>query len=108
MSSFSVWVFISHNLVYSKLNSLSTSLDPKYLSDNDAYIYINWFTDDVWSAKDNRTLSQNRADAVKEYLKKLIWIPARISASWQWETNFIYTNSTIDRDKSRRVEIDIR
>lgn len=75
----------------------------------DLEIEIMGHTDDVGEEADNRLLSQNRADAVKEYLVGRGAPVDRIMATGFGEDQPIATNNTTEgRAQNRRVEIRIR
>ncbi len=65
-------------------------------------------TDDQGSLDSNQTLSQNRAQAVLDYLVNKGVDPARLQAKGYGETRTIDTNETAEgRAKNRRVEFNI-
>jgi OOP family OmpA-OmpF porin len=65
-------------------------------------------TDDQGSLESNQTLSQNRAQAVLDYLVNKGVDPARLQAKGYGETRTIDTNETeAGRAKNRRVEFNI-
>ena len=69
-------------------------------------IQINGHTDSVGAASYNRTLSQKRADSVRNYLIASGIAGTRLKASGLGETNPIASNDTSDgRALNRRVEV---
>lgn len=71
----------------------------------DAKIKITGHTDDVGSDNDNRTLSLNRAKAVKQELTKMGIADARVTTEGKGETSPIVANDTDEnREMNRRVE----
>ena len=65
-------------------------------------------TDDQGSLESNQTLSQNRAQAVLDYMVNKGVDPARLQAKGYGETRTIDTNETVEgRAKNRRVEFNI-
>ncbi|MBL4724134.1 MAG: OmpA family protein [Lutibacter sp.] len=67
---------------------------------------VNGYTDSIGSSKLNITLSQNRANAVKDYLIEKGVDSNRLTAKGYGETSFIDSNDTrAGRLNNRRVEI---
>jgi outer membrane protein OmpA-like peptidoglycan-associated protein len=70
------------------------------------YVNVNGFTDSVGSDAVNMRLSQQRADAVANYLKGNGVNPARITSTGFGPANPVASNATdIGRAQNRRVEI---
>jgi outer membrane protein OmpA-like peptidoglycan-associated protein len=75
-------------------------------ADPNLKVAINTYTDNVGSDADNKTLSQNRADAVKTYLASKGVKDTQITATGYGEEQPIADNSTAaGRAKNNRVEI---
>ncbi len=81
-----------------------------YLKENPSVkIAVHGHTDDVGDAKENLTLSQNRADEVKKYLEKSGIKSSRLSAKGFGETKPKMKNtSEYNRAKNRRTEFIIK
>jgi outer membrane protein OmpA-like peptidoglycan-associated protein len=70
------------------------------------YVNVNGFTDSVGSDAVNMRLSQQRADAVANYLKGNGVNPARITSTGFGPANPVASNDTdLGRAQNRRVEI---
>lgn len=64
------------------------------------------YTDNIGPAEANRTLSQKRANRVRDFLVQQGIDPGRIVARGRGETNFIADNATNEgRQRNRRIEI---
>ena len=73
---------------------------------SDIRLEINGYTDNIGEPGPNRTLSQKRADRVKEYLVSMGVDEARIKTFGRGETNFVASNQTAEgRSMNRRIEI---
>jgi outer membrane protein OmpA-like peptidoglycan-associated protein len=81
----------------------------KVLQDNPTYkLTIGGYTDNVGSDELNMTLSQNRADAVANYLISKGVDPMRVSATGYGESKPVDTNKTAaGRARNRRVELGV-
>jgi outer membrane protein OmpA-like peptidoglycan-associated protein len=90
---------------YKSLNKLA-----EVLRDNpDANLSLKGHTDNVGDDDSNMTLSQNRANAVKDYLIQQGIDGSRITAEGFGETKPVADNNTpAGRTKNRRVEMDIK
>jgi len=67
---------------------------------------IEGHTDNTGTAELNRTLSEQRANAVRDYLLKQQLPGGSLSAQGLGENNPVADNSTVEgRQKNRRVEI---
>ncbi|WP_277028976.1 OmpA family protein [Thermaurantimonas aggregans] len=87
-----------------------TSLDALYeiLAKNDIYIELGGHTDSIGSDDNNLRLSQERVNAVKDYLVNKGINPQRIIAVGYGETRPVADNRTDEgRRKNRRVEVTI-
>ncbi|MFN4299537.1 MAG: OmpA family protein [Thermaurantimonas sp.] len=87
-----------------------TSLDALYeiLAKNDIYIELGGHTDSIGSDEKNLRLSQERVNAVKDYLVNKGINPQRIKAVGYGETRPVADNRTEEgRRKNRRVEVTI-
>ncbi|MBD3258269.1 OmpA family protein [candidate division GN15 bacterium] len=72
----------------------------------DIKLDINGYTDNIGESSANRSLSQKRADRVKEYLVTMGVSGDRIKTFGRGETNFVASNQTAEgRSKNRRIEI---
>lgn len=82
----------------------------KVMNDNPAYLLtIEGHTDNTGKSDFNKTLSQNRADAVKHYLEKKGIAGERLDAKGFGDTVPVESNTTsAGRAKNRRVEFKIR
>ena len=75
---------------------------------NDLRIQLTGHTDDVASHKYNLKLSENRVEAVQEYLSDKGILKSRITIDWKGETIPIADNVTEQgREENRRVELEI-
>ncbi|MFN8006902.1 MAG: OmpA family protein [Terriglobia bacterium] len=79
----------------------------KIMEHKDAKIRIGGHTDSTGSTEHNLTLSQNRAQAVRDFLVKVAMLdPAQIETHGYGESRPIASNNTVEgREKNRRVEI---
>lgn len=69
-------------------------------------IRIDGYTDNTGTVQYNNTLSEKRANSVKEYLEKEGVDASRITAKGYGQTNPIADNKTAEgRQKNRRVEV---
>ncbi len=81
----------------------------EYLKENEGLaLSINGHTDDIGDNEKNRVLSQNRSDAVRNYLISLGIEATRLKAKGKGETEpkFPNTNET-NRAKNRRTEFEV-
>ncbi len=93
-------------LLPAALERLSPVADAMSASDETAV--VSGYTDSVGTDEHNRTLSQSRADSVREYLISLGVPAARIRAQGLGESNPIASNDTVEgRAYNRRVEISL-
>ncbi|PWQ98893.1 OmpA family protein [Leucothrix arctica] len=75
----------------------------------DQLISINGYTDSAGSAKTNKVLSKQRADAVMEYLVKLGLNPSRLKAEGYGEAKPVASNKTEKgRAENRRIELIVK
>jgi len=89
---------------FPQLNLFANMLKEK----KDYSLFIKGYTDNVGKAESNLLLSQNRAEAVKDYLIKQGLDPARITAEGFGIENPIGDNSTPEgRAQNRRVEFSV-
>lgn len=81
----------------------------KVLKDNPTYkLVIEGHTDDVGDDTKNMILSQDRANAVSQYLQSKGISPMRLTAKGLGETMPVMPNTTkAGRDKNRRVELKV-
>lgn len=81
----------------------------RYLNENpELRIEIQGHTDDVGSEEDNLALSQNRAEAVRQYLIEQGIDPSRVQARGYGETEPIADNETEEgRARNRRTEFEV-
>jgi OOP family OmpA-OmpF porin len=69
-------------------------------------IEVNGYTDNIGTAEANASLSEKRANRVKDYLISQGIASQRITARGRGETQFIASNQTREgRQKNRRVEL---
>jgi outer membrane protein OmpA-like peptidoglycan-associated protein len=74
----------------------------------DTNILIEGHTDDTGSDEYNMTLSQKRANAVKDFFVTKGVVEDRLTAKWYGETQPKYPNdSDSNRQKNRRVELGV-
>jgi outer membrane protein OmpA-like peptidoglycan-associated protein len=93
---------IIQKVSYPKLDTIASVLQ----SDTDLHISIEGHTDNVGSAVVNETLSNKRAQAVKNYLVKKGIEESRITATGFGSSKPVAPNSTpAGRAKNRRVEL---
>ncbi|EDZ61616.1 protein containing OmpA/MotB C-terminal domain [Sulfurimonas gotlandica GD1] len=80
-----------------------------FLKENPGYqILIYGYTDSIGSAAANKTLSQNRANAVKEALSRYGIKTTRMTAIGKGEANPIADNTTkTGRAENRRIEVEL-
>ncbi|QFR48957.1 OmpA family protein [Sulfurimonas lithotrophica] len=80
-----------------------------FLKENKGYdVIIYGYTDSVGKAAANKTLSQNRAEAVKEVLTRYGISTTRLTAIGKGEENPIGDNSTKEgRAQNRRIEVEL-
>ncbi len=89
---------------YPQLNLFADLLKSK----KDYNLFIKGYTDNVGSPESNLLLSQNRADAVRDYLIGKGLDPARITAEGFGVENPIADNNTAEgRAQNRRVEFSV-
>jgi len=79
-----------------------------YLQNNpNEKLNIDAYASEEWENDHNKTLSQNRADAVKKWLESK-WISAdKIVSNWKWETNKFWEWQD-NYEKNRRTLISFR
>lgn len=101
--------FSFNSIVLSKLAKTELNIIYEYLNLNkNTKITIIGHTDDVGSNDNNKTLSENRANSVAEYLTKLGINKKRIKIVGYGKTKPLSTNRTNEgRNKNRRVEFKI-
>ena len=89
---------------YKELNELAEYMTLK----KDLKIEIAGHTDDVGAVDANQTLSEDRANAVKQYLQKKGIAPERVTAKGYGDTQPVASNSTPEgKQKNRRTEVRI-
>jgi OOP family OmpA-OmpF porin len=89
---------------YKELNELAEYMTLK----PDLVIEIAGHTDNVGAAEANQTLSEDRANAVKQYLQKKNIAPERVQAKGYGDTQPVADNSTASgKQKNRRTEVRI-
>jgi len=81
----------------------------KFLQDNKTYdVLIYGYTDNIGDEKTNKILSQKRAEAVKEALRRYGIKETRLTAIGKGEADPIADNSTPEgRAKNRRIEVEL-
>ena len=78
----------------------------KILVERDLKVEISGHTDSRSDDKYNQTLSENRANAVKEYLVELGYPAEKLTTTGYGEKKPVATNNTPEgRQKNRRVEM---
>ncbi len=93
--------FVIRSASYPELQRLAT-----IIKDNDLRIEVLGHTDNSGSPSYNKTLSENRANAVKKYLVSQGIDAGKISTQGFGETQPIESNDTVEgRAQNRRVEI---
>ncbi|PKK83942.1 MAG: hypothetical protein CVT49_05820 [candidate division Zixibacteria bacterium HGW-Zixibacteria-1] len=85
-----------------KLNQISRLL----LKAPGIRVEINGYTDNIGTAEANQSLSQKRANRVRDYLAKMGIESSRLTPVGKGEVNFVASNETSEgRQKNRRVEL---
>jgi OOP family OmpA-OmpF porin len=89
---------------YKELNELAEYMTLK----KELVIEIAGHTDNVGTAEANQKLSEDRANAVKQYLQKKGIAPERVTANGYGDTQPVADNSTASgKQKNRRTEVRI-